>query len=186
MNLARKRLRQFQKFIQSELDSQHYAFDKKEPFLPLMVPSYSSEEVLEALDSLLTTNITMGEKVFKFEKMFASYIGRKYGIMVNSGSSANLIAYSSLSNPMAPDRLKSNFKAIIPAIAWSTTLFPVYSSGGKPVLSDVTERSFLLTDTTIAKIPMSNVGLVVPVHLLGNPCDVSAIKRSITENVKIV
>ena len=60
--------------------------------LPLMSPSYGSDEIIECLDSLLSTYVTMGKKVKKFEKDFAKYIGTKYAVMVNSGSSANLLA----------------------------------------------------------------------------------------------
>ena len=66
--------------------------------IPLAIPPYGTAEALESLESLLSMNTTSGEKVSKFEKKFANYIGIKHGIMVNSGSSENLLALSVLSH----------------------------------------------------------------------------------------
>jgi CDP-6-deoxy-D-xylo-4-hexulose-3-dehydrase len=81
-------------------DNQSLLFTNVKYKIPLSVPSFSWEEVTEAIDSLLSTRLTMGEKVKSFEDLFAKYIGSKEAIMVNSGSSANLIALSILSNPI--------------------------------------------------------------------------------------
>ena len=64
--------------------------------LSLAEPPFDWKEVYEALDSMLERKTTMGEKVRKFERMFAKYIGVKHALMVNSGSSANLLALSTL------------------------------------------------------------------------------------------
>ena len=56
--------------------------------IPLSVPTYGAPEVVEALESLISTWVTMGKKVKSFEEMWAEYIGVKYGVMTNSGSSA--------------------------------------------------------------------------------------------------
>src|SRR5690348_2317811 len=85
--------------------------DKNESFIPdktkipLASPSYGIEEVNEAIQSLISTWVTMGPKVKKFEEEFAKYIGVKYAIMVNSGSSANLLAFAILTNPALKTRL---------------------------------------------------------------------------------
>ena len=65
---------------------------------PLVQNVYDSNDVLTMIKSLLTENFTMGKRVGEFEKLFAEYIGKKYAVMVNSGSSANLIALSILTN----------------------------------------------------------------------------------------
>ena len=94
--------------------------------IPLSVPSFSWEEVTEVVDSLLSTHLTMGEKVKRFENLFAKYIGSKEAIMVNSGSSANLIALSILSNPiLGNNAIKPGDEVIVPAVAWSTSIFPI-------------------------------------------------------------
>jgi Predicted pyridoxal phosphate-dependent enzyme apparently involved in regulation of cell wall biogenesis len=73
--------------------------------VPIAVPPYGWEEVYEALDSMLKIETTMGHKVESFEKLFAKYIGVKYAVMVNSGSSANLLALSVLNNPLLEKQL---------------------------------------------------------------------------------
>ncbi len=68
--------------------------------IPLASPPFDSDEVNEAIDSLLDTWVTMGEKVRKFEEMFAAYIGTKHAVMINSGSSANLLSLCIITNPL--------------------------------------------------------------------------------------
>ena len=87
-------------------------FEKQEEFIPgksviaLIKPSFGPDEILESLDSLLTTNVTMGLKVKKFEKLFSKYLKSNFASMVNSGSSANLVALSALTNPEFSQKLK--------------------------------------------------------------------------------
>ncbi|MGH7418288.1 MAG: DegT/DnrJ/EryC1/StrS family aminotransferase, partial [Candidatus Rokuibacteriota bacterium] len=70
--------------------------------LPLHVPSYGADEVNEALECLLSTRVTMGDKVRRFEALWAEYLGVAEAVMVNSGSSANLVAAAALVNPAFP------------------------------------------------------------------------------------
>lgn len=186
-HLSKKNLVSLRKLVVKALADNLYEFDPKRPHLPLMVRSYSSEEVLEAIDSLLSTNVTMGEKVFKFEEKFASYIGCQHGIMVNSGSSANLVAFSALSNPMKNDAFRPGFEALIPAVTWSTTMFPINNCRGIPILCDVDPIDFTLTPRYLKSGYSEKTRLIVPVHLLGNPCDMGAIQEMAdTHKVRIV
>ncbi|HYO20000.1 MAG TPA: DegT/DnrJ/EryC1/StrS family aminotransferase, partial [Dermatophilaceae bacterium] len=73
---------------------------------PLSVPLYGSEEVSGALEALLEQNVTMGSRVREFKAKFAEFIGSKHAIMVNSGSSANLLALAVLSSPTLPGYLR--------------------------------------------------------------------------------
>ena len=111
--------------------------------IPLAVPPYGWEEVWDALDSMLKMKTTMGRKVKLFEKLFAKYIGVKYAVMVNSGSSANLLALSILTNPLLDKkRIKINDEIITPAVTWSTTVFPIVNVKAKPVFVDVESETF--------------------------------------------
>ena len=182
-----KGLKSLSNFLEHSLRRNLYEFNPEKPWLPLMVPSYSSDEVLEAIDTLLSTNVTMGEKVFKFEEAFASYIGSRNAVMVNSGSSANLVALSTLTNPMMGGNLKAGFEAAIPAVTWPTTMFPINNCNGIPVLTDVDSVTFNLTPESVDLALSKKTGLVVPVHLLGNPCDVNTIEARLPdEKIKIV
>lgn len=112
----------------------------------------------------------MGKKVEKFERMFAEYIGVKYAVMVNSGSSANLLALSTLSNPRnIENRISKGDEVVVPAVAWSTTYFPIINVGAIPVLVDV-DDSYNLDVNKIGNAITEKTKAIMPVHLLGNPC----------------
>ena len=136
--------------------------------IPLNVPSYGSEEVIEALDSLMSTWVTMGKKVKVFEGMFADYIGQKHAVMVNSGSSANLLALEALD-------LEPGDEVITPALTWATTVFPIAQVGAVPVLVDVERDSYNISPAAIKAAITPKTRAIMPVHLLGNPCDMDAI-----------
>jgi len=145
--------------------------------IPLTVPTYGSEEVEEAVDSLLSTWVTMGAKVKKFEEAFAEYNGSKHAVMVNSGSSANLLALSVLTNPILPDHIENGSEIITPAVTWATTVYPIANVGCTPVLVDVDPHTFNILPEEMEKALTSKTRAVVPVHLLGGPCELDKISR---------
>ena len=136
--------------------------------IPLNVPTYGAPEVIEALDSLMSTWVTMGKKVKAFETMFAEYIGVKHAVMVNSGSSANLLALSALG-------LRPGDEVITPAVTWATTVFPIAQIGALPVLVDVERDSYNISPEAIEAALTPRTRAIMPVHLLGNPCNMDAI-----------
>ncbi len=143
--------------------------------IPLTVPTYDSEEVEEAVDSLLSTWVTMGAKVRKFEEAFAQYNGSKHAVMVNSGSSANLLALSVLTHPVLPDHIEKGSEIITPAVTWATTVYPIANVGCKPVLVDVDPQTFNILPEEVEKAISPKTRGVVPVHLLGGPCELERI-----------
>ena len=143
--------------------------------IPLVAPSYDWEEVVEALDSLLSTQVTMGQKVKQFESMFAEYIGVRHAVMVHSGSSANLLALSILINPFLENRIKQGDEVITPAVTWATTVWPIINCGAVPVLVDVDLETFNINTEEIKKAITDKTRAIMPVHLLGNPCDMDRI-----------
>jgi len=145
--------------------------------IPLTVPTYGSEEVEEAVDSLLSTWVTMGSKVKKFEETFAKYNGSKRAVMVNSGSSANLLALSVLTNPRLSDHIERGSEIITPAVTWATTVYPIANVGCTPVLVDVGPQTFNINPEEVEKAINSKTQGIVPVHLLGGPCEIEGIKR---------
>src|SRR6266566_7584467 len=164
----------------------HFQLNKKEfvpgkTRIPLTIPTYGAEEVEEALDSLLSTWVTMGAKVKKFEEAFAQYNGSKHAVMVNSGSSANLLALSVLTNPIIPDHIEKGSEIITPAVTWATTVYPISNVGCTPVLVDVDPRSFNILSEETEKAVTSKTRAVMPVHLLGGPRDIKRITK-ITED----
>jgi CDP-6-deoxy-D-xylo-4-hexulose-3-dehydrase len=160
----------------------HFQVSRKNEFvpgktrIPLTVPTYGAEEVEEALDSLLSTWVSMGKKVKRFEEMFAKYLGARHAVMVNSGSSANLLALSALTNPMFNGRIEPGGEIITPAVTWVTTVYPVANVGCIPVLVDVDMETFNVLPEEVEKAVGSKTKAVMPVHLLGGPCQIGDIR----------
>ena len=170
------------------LVEQYFTTQGKEPFIPgrtkivLNAPPYSHEEVNEAIDSLLTTWVTMGEKVKRFEAMFADYIGVKHAVMFNSGSSANLIALAVLTNPVLKDAIQPGDEIITPAVTWATTVFPIINCGAVPVLVDIDLDTFNINPDEVEKAITNKTRAIMPVHLLGNPCHMNRIMKIAQEH----
>ncbi len=152
--------------------------------IPLTVPTYGSEEVEEAVDSLLSTWVSMGAKVKKFEEAFAKYNGSKHAVMVNSGSSANLLALATLTNPLLSEHIEKGSEIITPAVTWATTIYPIVNVGCIPVLVDVDPRTFNIIPELLEKAVNPKTKAIVPVHLLGGPCQIDEIDRGmiVTDN----
>jgi CDP-4-dehydro-6-deoxyglucose reductase, E1 len=163
-------------------------FDTREDFIPgkstisLIEPSFGKDEIIEALDSLLSTKVTMGKKVKKFESKFSSYLKSKHAVMVNSGSSANLIALSALTNPWFKKQIKKNSEVITPAVTWATTVFPIQNLNLKPKFVDIDLEDFCMQTDHLDDAISSKTSLILPVHLLGNVCDMDRIKEVAKKN----
>ena len=91
----------------------------------------------------------MSHKTKKFEKAFSKFIKSKYCLMVNSGSSANLLAIFALINPLKKNKLKKGDECIVPAICWSTSLWPIHQAGLKPKFIDVDKKTFSINYKTL-------------------------------------
>ena len=162
--------------IKEKIDE--YFKDRKFPSryrIPLASPTIGSEEVNEAIDSLLQMNLTMGRKVLAFESVFKEYQNTRYATMVNSGSSANLVALSILTNPAFRNRMMAGSEVITPATTWATTVFPIAYANCTPVLTDVNLDTFNINPDSIEKAITSKTRAIMPVHLMGNPCDIKEI-----------
>lgn len=108
---------------------------------PLLSDAFSSKDILEAKKVLFSKKITMSAYTSKFEKNFAKYVGAKYALMVNSGSSANLLAVSALCNPLRNKSLKKGDEILIPSLCWSTSLWPIVQNGLKVKFVDVDKKN---------------------------------------------
>ncbi|MDA4111208.1 MAG: DegT/DnrJ/EryC1/StrS family aminotransferase [Thaumarchaeota archaeon] len=139
--------------------------------VPLAIPSYGEEEINEVISTLRSRKVTLGEKVKRFEDEWANYIGTKYALMVNSGSSANLLAHVILSNPSLPKHIEPGSEIITPAVTWATTVYPIINVGAKPVFVDVDLDTFTMKIDEAEKAISDKTSAVTFVHLLGNPCD---------------
>ncbi|MBJ7353320.1 MAG: DegT/DnrJ/EryC1/StrS family aminotransferase [Thermoleophilaceae bacterium] len=149
---------------------------------PLSVPLYGADEVTGAVAALLSQNVTMGDRVREFEAAFAEAMGSRHAIMVNSGSSANLLAISVLAQKVLDGHLKPGDEIIVPAIAWSTTIAPILQLGCVPVFVDIDEDTLNMRPESIDEALSDRTRAVFPVHLLGNPVDMEPLMQRAREH----
>ena len=145
--------------------------------LSLVQAAYGADEVNECVDALLSTYVTMGARVREFEKRFAERVGSKHAIMVNSGSSANLLAMAALANPALKNPIRPGDEVIVPAVTWSTTVWPVIQLGAVPVLVDVSLDTLCLDMDAARAAVTEKTRAIFPVHLLGNATDMDAVQK---------
>ncbi|MBI3854232.1 MAG: DegT/DnrJ/EryC1/StrS family aminotransferase [Planctomycetes bacterium] len=150
-------------------------FDPSNPVVKLHEATYDAEEIWEVLQCLLKTEVTLGPKVRKFEQEFAARFGHRHAVMVNSGSSANLLAVAGLADDATADRLKPGDEVIVPALCWSTTVWPLIQHQLVPVIVDPDLRTLNLDPAGIARAIGPKTRAIMPVPIYGNPCDMDAI-----------
>ena len=174
--------------VRSSLE-EHFDSLEDEEFVPgeseikLSRPTFGADEVLEAMDSLLSTYVTMGDKVSEFERAWSDYVGSDHAHMVNSGSSANLLALKALEG----EAIQPGEEVIVPAVAWSTSVFPILDANAKPVLVDVNPKTYTIDVDAFSDAITDQTAAVVLVHLLGNPCEMEPILEICErENIAIV
>jgi CDP-4-dehydro-6-deoxyglucose reductase, E1 len=136
---------------------------------PLSVPLYGPEEVAAALEVLLSRRVTMGARVREFEQAFADFVGTRHAVMVNSGSSANLLAVAALGSQAMPNGLHPGDEVIVPAVTWPTTVTPILQSGCVPVFVDIDIATLNLRPEDLAAAWSPRTRAIFAVHLLGNP-----------------
>jgi CDP-6-deoxy-D-xylo-4-hexulose-3-dehydrase len=151
--------------------------DDAELSCPLSVPLYGTEEVQAALEALLSQEVTAGRRVREFEEVFALFIGTKHAVMVNSGSSANLLAVSALRSPAVANRLHPGDEVIVPAVTWPTTVTPIIQNGLVPVFVDIDRHTLNLRPEDLEQAVSPLTRAIFAVHLLGNPVAMNAVMR---------
>jgi CDP-6-deoxy-D-xylo-4-hexulose-3-dehydrase len=133
---------------------------------PLAYSTWGKEEV-EAIQKVISTDMyTMGKHVKQFEQEFAELFGSENAVMVNSGSSANLLMLSLLKW-----KYKLTGDIIVPVVGWATTYFPIAQNGFKINFVDVDPNTWNIDTTKIEKAITPNTCAIMPVNLLGNSCD---------------
>jgi CDP-6-deoxy-D-xylo-4-hexulose-3-dehydrase len=140
---------------------------------PLVDSSYDNQEILSCIATLVGGQLTMGPQVRDFEQQFARHLGAAHAVMVNSGSSANLLALAVLTNPLRRQHLKPGDRVGVPAVCWSTSLWPLVQMGLVPVLLDVDPMTLNLSIASLKVALRRDGGLrgLVMVHVLGNSTD---------------
>ncbi|WP_431859486.1 DegT/DnrJ/EryC1/StrS family aminotransferase [Azospirillum sp.] len=144
-------------------------------FYELAASSWGPEEV-EAMQRVIASGqFTMGAEVAAFEREFAAYFGMKHGIMVNSGSSANLVGVAALA--YKKDRpLQRGDEVIVPAISWATTYHPLQQYGLKLRFVDVELDTLNMDVSKLEQALTPKTRAIVPVSILGNPAGLDVIR----------
>jgi CDP-6-deoxy-D-xylo-4-hexulose-3-dehydrase len=145
---------------------------------PLASSTWDEKEI-EAIKGVINTEMyTMGNSVKEFEHDFARFVNSKYAVMVNSGSSANLLAVAALFYTKNP-KLKRGDEVIVPAVSWSTTFYPLYQYGLKLKFVDIDLHTLNFDLDQLEKAITNETKMIFAVNLLGNPNDFDAIKSII-------
>ncbi|WWR15416.1 lipopolysaccharide biosynthesis protein RfbH [Lachnospiraceae bacterium JLR.KK008] len=145
--------------------------------IPYASRVYDSEEMTNLVDAALEFWLTAGRYTDQFEKEFASYLGVPFCSLVNSGSSANLLAFMTLTSPLLKDRqIKRGDEVITVAAGFPTTVSPMIQYGAVPVFVDVTIPQYNIDVNRLEQALSERTKAVMIAHTLGNPFDLKAVK----------
>ena len=150
---------------------------KSKFFYPLLHNPFNKKDLIEGIKVILSEQITMSNKTRNFEKLFKKKIRVKNSLMVNSGSSANLLAMQCLINPYRKKRLKKGDEVLIPALCWSTSLWPIVQSGLKPVFVDINISNLNINLNDLEKKITKKTKAIMIVHVLSNSTDMDKLMK---------
>ena len=145
---------------------------------PLATASWGQEEI-DAMQRVIASGMfTMGANVQAFERDFAHYVGSKHCVMVNSGSSANLLMVAALFYTKNPKlKLQRGDEVIVPAVSWSTTYYPLYQYGLKIKFVDIDLHTLNYDLEQLEQAVTDKTRAIMAVNLLGNPNDFGRIQQ---------
>ena len=147
---------------------------------PLATATWDDAEYSALQEVIAGGMFTMGPKVAQFEQDFATYIGSRYAVMVNSGSSANLLMVAALFyTKNSALKLKAGDEVIVPAVSWSTTYYPLYQYGLKIKFVDIDLHTLNYDLEQLRQAVTDQTRAVMVVNLLGNPNNFSEIEHII-------
>ena len=144
---------------------------------------FDGKEIASLIDASLDFWLTTGRYADKFEKEFAEFLGIKHCSLVNSGSSANLLAFMALTSPKLGDRrIKKGDEVITVAAGFPTTVTPIIQYGAIPVFVDVTLPTYNIDCDKLKDACTSKTKAVMLAHTLGNPFDIEKVKEFCDKN----
>lgn len=139
---------------------------------------YDSEEMTALVDSALEFWLTSGKYTKQFEEELAGYLGVRFCSMVNSGSSANLLAFMALTSPLLKERaIQRGDEVITVAAGFPTTVSPIIQYGAVPVFIDVTIPQYNLDVNKLEEALSPRTKAVMAAHTLGNPFDIKMVRK---------
>jgi CDP-6-deoxy-D-xylo-4-hexulose-3-dehydrase len=159
------------------------SFVAGETNIPVTGKVFGEPELHAATKASLDFWLTSGPYTEKFESRFAKYVGMRHAFMVNSGSSANLVALSSLTSPAHRDRaLKPGDEVITVAAGFPTTVTPILQNGLVPVYVDVHPETLVALDEQLEEAVSPKTKAIMMAHTLGNPFNLDLVKDIANKN----
>jgi len=150
----------------------------------LLSDAFNEKDINEGINVLKSKKITISKITKNFEKYFAKKMGAKYALMTNSGSSSNLLALSALTNPLNIKEITPGSEVIIPAICWSTSLWPIIQNNLKPIFVDVKIDTFNIDIDKIEKKITKKTKAIMIVHVLGTSTNMTKLMQ-LTKKYKL-
>ncbi|MDP4099366.1 lipopolysaccharide biosynthesis protein RfbH [Paenibacillus sp. P96] len=147
-------------------------------YIPVSGKVFDSDELANLLDASLDFVLTTHRYAQAFEKEFASIMNNRYAMLTNSGSSANLLAFSTLTSPRLGDRrIEPGSEVISVAAGFPTTINPILQNGAVPVFLDVDIPTYNIDTTLLEDAISPKTKAIFIAHTLGNPFNLEEVKR---------
>ena len=164
--------------VKEYCDTFHNHKNDRNDYIPYASRVYDYHEMCNLVDSALEFWLTAGKYTDVFEKNFAKYLNVKYCSLVNSGSSANLIAFMALTSPLLGDRkINRGDEVITVAAGFTTTIAAIIQYGAVPVFVDMSIPQYNIEISYLEEAVSEKTKAVMLAHTLGNPFDLKAVKE---------
>ncbi len=167
-------------FVAKEFDQRHpsHPFIPGESPVPVTGKVFGKEELAAAVEASLDFWLTSGPYAEKFESRFAKTVGMRHAFMVNSGSSANLLALTSLTSPKHVDRaLRPGDEVLTVAAGFPTTVTPILQNNLIPVYVDVDLETYVANDAALESAIGPKTKAIMMAHTLGNPFNLDLVQK---------
>jgi len=175
----------FEKFIQNEYRARHgkASFTPGETAIPVTGKVFGTEELSAAVQASLDFWLTSGPYTEEFESRFAKTVGMRHAFMVNSGSSANLLALSSLTSPAHGERaLKPGDEVVTVAAGFPTTVTPILQNALVPVYVDVDPETYVAIEEQLEAAIGPKTRAIMMAHTLGNPFNLDHVQALVKKH----
>lgn len=147
-------------------------------YIPVSGKVMEEDDLVNLIESSLDMWLTTGRFAKEFEKKFASFMEQRYCLLVNSGSSANLVAFSALTSPsLGKEAIQKGDEVITVAAGFPTTVNPIIQNGCVPVFIDVEPETHQIDVTLLEKALSPKTSAIMIAHTLGNPFNVKEVKE---------
>ena len=150
---------------------------------PLLENAFNSKDISLGISVVKKKQLTMSKITKNFEKQFSKYVGSKYAVMVNSGSSANLLSVFAAKNL---NNFKNGDEVIVPSLCWSTSLWPIIQAGLKPVFVDINLKNYNASVDEILKKITKKTKIILLIHVLGTSLNLDILKKKIKRKILII